>query len=425
MVVQQLKRAGMLTLAASAVAGGLVFTGAGTASAAPFVCTGQVFLAQGVNNNTQGQLYSGTFGEGNITFSPVGAPAPGNYNAIGYNPVDNYLWGIRFDNGGLWRIDSDGTATGFGPPTGLPAPGSTVGGVTVAGYNIGAFDDAGLLYVATSEAPYIWVINPVTNSVVRRIDLSANPKVSDFVFADGYLWGTSQANGSIVRINPNTGAVENFNAGLPVGTYGGAFAYGNGDLGMYNNNGTLYRIEVTNPASASPTFRVISTQTGPASGGNDATSCVAQPTDLGIIKDGPEQVNNGETVTYTLTVLNNGPGTSTGYTVTDSIPAGLTNVTTSSPGCSVANMVLTCTGGTLGVGDSTTITVSGTADGTVETLYNTANVRGNEEDPNPANDNSNTVVTQVVPMFAAPMAAGAFALAGGGFALRRRRRSVR
>ncbi|MEU0468081.1 DUF11 domain-containing protein [Amycolatopsis sp. NPDC006131] len=424
MVVQQLKRAGMLTLAASAMAGGLVFTGAGTASAAPFVCTGQVFLAQAVNNNTQGQLYGGTFGEGNITFSPIGAPAIDNYNAIGYNTVDNYLYGIRGTNGGLWRINSDGTATGFGPPAGLPAPGTVVNGVTITGYNVGTFDDQGNFYVTMGTAPYIWVVNPVTNSVVKRIDLNGSTSYADFVFADGYLWGVA-TNGTVTRVNPNTGAVENFNAGLPAGTFGGAFAYGNGDLGMYENNGTLYRLQVTNPASASPAFQIISTQAGPASGGNDATSCVAQPTDLGIIKDGPAQVNNGETVTYTLTVLNNGPGTSTGYTVTDSIPAGLTNVTTSSPGCGVANMVLTCTGGSLGVGDSTTITVSGTADGSVETLFNTAKVRGNEEDPNPDNDNSNTVTTVVVPMFAAPLAAGALALAGGGFALRRRRNSVR
>ncbi|MFJ2782038.1 MULTISPECIES: hypothetical protein [unclassified Kitasatospora] len=44
---------------------------------------------------------------------------------------------------------------------------------------------------------------------------------------------------------------------------------------------------------------------------------------------GPEIVKPGAAVTYTLTVKNNGPGNSSGYTVTDTVPTPLTNVKTS------------------------------------------------------------------------------------------------
>ncbi|MEV7782432.1 hypothetical protein [Kitasatospora sp. NPDC088351] len=47
------------------------------------------------------------------------------------------------------------------------------------------------------------------------------------------------------------------------------------------------------------------------------------------VSPGPEIVKPGAAVTYTLTVKNNGPGNSSGYTVTDTVPAPLTNVKTS------------------------------------------------------------------------------------------------
>ncbi|WP_435157026.1 DUF11 domain-containing protein [Amycolatopsis sacchari] len=140
--------------------------------------------------------------------------------------------------------------------------------------------------------------------------------------------------------------------------------------------------------------------------------------DLGISKAGPANVSVGQAVTYTLVVTNAGPSDSSGYTVTDRIPAGLTNVTTSTPGCAIANLVLTCTGGPLPLRQSATIEVTGTADGAVTTLFNTATVTGQETDPNPGNNTSNEVRTEVVPLMSLSVGAGALALTG--FAVRRR-----
>ncbi|WP_246128106.1 DUF11 domain-containing protein [Amycolatopsis rhizosphaerae] len=422
-----MRRVGMLALATAVVGSGLVF-GAGTASAAtPFTCAGQVFLAQSVGNGTQ--LYTGTFGAGAIGFTAVGPVTSTYYNAIGYNPADNYIYGIRSDShSALWRIDATGTVTGYGAVTGLPQPGTVIGGATLGGMNVGGFGPDGFLHVTASNIPRMWAINVATNTVVKTINLTTASNVSDMVYSNGYFWG-ADLNGGIVRINPNTGGVETFAAALPAGAYGGVFTYGNGDIGFYDNAGKLYRVAVTNAGTASPTFQIISTQAGPSSGGNDATSCVAPATDLSITKvadpsypaSGPVPV--GTKVTYTLTVHNNGPSNSSGYSVADQLPAGLSNVTTSSPGCTVTGSTLSCTGGALIAGADATITVSGVADGTAATLTNTASVRGNEADPNPANDTSNQVVTVVdVPLVPAAAAAGIFGVAGLGFGLRRRSR---
>ncbi|MEU6643472.1 DUF11 domain-containing protein [Saccharomonospora sp. NPDC046836] len=417
MVATALRRVGMATLAAAATAGSMVLLGPGTAAAAtPFTCTGQVFLAQGV----PAQLYSGSFGEGSIGFAPVGAPAPDHYNAIGYNSADNYIYGLRGTNAGLWQIDATGAVVGFGPPTNLPAPGNVPG--TTGGYNVGAFDDQGLFWVTSSNATAMFAIDVSTNTMVRRVNLTAPFDGADWTFADGYFW-SANSNGAVVRVNPNTGGVERFAGVVPVGGFGGAFTYGNGDLGFYDNAGLLHRVEVANPSSASPTFTLISTQAGPSSGANDATSCVAQPTDLGIVKVGsPDPVQVGGTVTYTLTVTNHGPGGSSGYSVSDVLPAGLSNVQSGTPGCTVAGNDLSCTGGALAVGESAQITVTATAGGPVGEVMNSATVRGNEEDPNPDNNTADETVEIVdVPLLAAGIALGGFGAVGAGFGLRRHR----
>ncbi|EDY49711.1 hypothetical protein SSCG_02813 [Streptomyces clavuligerus] len=126
------------------------------------------------------------------------------------------------------------------------------------------------------------------------------------------------------------------------------------------------------------------------------TDITTAAVDLALTKTGPAAVGPGDTVTYTITVTNNGPDDSTGWTVTDPIPAGLTGATTSTPGCSITGGTLTCTGGALAVGDSTTITLTGTAAPGTAAIENTATVEGDDPDPNPDN-NTDTTTTDVTP----------------------------
>ncbi|WP_228388993.1 DUF7507 domain-containing protein, partial [Streptomyces jumonjinensis] len=124
---------------------------------------------------------------------------------------------------------------------------------------------------------------------------------------------------------------------------------------------------------------------------------VAIEVDLGIVKTGPASVGPGGQITYTLTVTNHGPDDSTGYTVSDTLPAGLSGAATSTPGCSISAGVLTCTGSALANGVSTTIQVTGTAAAGATSLVNTATVTGDDDDPNP-NNNTSTTTTTVTPI---------------------------
>ncbi|MGW2562466.1 DUF11 domain-containing protein [Streptomyces sp. NPDC001514] len=344
----------------------------------PFPCDGQILLTSGPGAAPV-TLYSGTAGPGTIAFGAVGA-ATVEYNAIGVNPVDQFLYGIDTTDDSLVQVSADGSVNDLGAVSGLPAS-------TVGAYIAGAFDSAGNYYVALGTS--IYVIN-VTTRVATVLTNTAVLTAADFTFSNGYFWGAS-ASGDINRIDPTTGVVTTYPDIIPDATgYGGAFTYGNGDIGLVSNDGQLVRVRVTNPAAPTPTFTIISSQTAPSEFPElDATSCFVAEADLSITKTAdPGAYTPGQTLTYTITVTNNGPtNQSSGYSVTDTIPAGLVGATTTTAGCTITGSSLSCTAGALAVGESRDITVTGTVGADFAgILTNSAEVSGNDPDPDPTNN---------------------------------------
>ena len=133
-----------------------------------------------------------------------------------------------------------------------------------------------------------------------------------------------------------------------------------------------------------PSRRWAATQ-GPWPGlSNDGAACIGTANvDLGIAKAGPVTVAPSGTISWTLTVTNDGPGNSSAFSVSDPVPAGVTNVATTTAGCSAAGNQVSCSEGALSNGSTFTIVVTGKAPSTEGTcLTNTATVNGNEVDPN-------------------------------------------
>jgi uncharacterized repeat protein (TIGR01451 family) len=120
--------------------------------------------------------------------------------------------------------------------------------------------------------------------------------------------------------------------------------------------------------------------------------------DLEIAKeDGTDPVHVGETLVYTLVVVNNGPSDATGVTVLDQLPAGMTLVDFSSSQGSVSQTdgLITANLGNIANGDLATIEIEVTIDADAPgTLQNTAVVSGNETETETDN-NSDTSVTEV------------------------------
>jgi uncharacterized repeat protein (TIGR01451 family) len=354
-----------------------------------------VFVGQGIPT----RLYQAvTDSSGKVSFEGEGPTANLQYNSISYNTADNYVYGLTNSAGGgipvgaLIRIGQEGVIT-------------RVGTNTFGSFNVGAFGPSNYLYVNQGTTTAMSVINVATGALVRTITLNQRTNAADLAYANGFFWGLTSNNNSststpsIVRVNPTNGAVNFFAAPVPLANTdaGAAWTFGNGNLGFSSNgSGVVSQIAVTNPASASPTFRLVSQSAGPSSGNNDGAASPGLPTDLSIAKTGPETLVEGSTVTYTLTVTNNGPGNSSGFVVNDAVPAPLTNVTTASPGCTVTGNAVRCVGGRLVAGASASFTVMATVPGTANgAVQNTATVTANETDPNPANNTATTTGTPV------------------------------
>ena len=115
----------------------------------------------------------------------------------------------------------------------------------------------------------------------------------------------------------------------------------------------------------------------------------------------PNPVAVNSTLTYTLTVTNNGPSGATGVTLTDTLPpgAGFQNAT-SSPGgtCTNGSGIVTCSIGSLASQATATVALTLTTPATAGSPSNTATVSGNQTDPNPSNNTATTVVNVTLPV---------------------------
>jgi len=116
-----------------------------------------------------------------------------------------------------------------------------------------------------------------------------------------------------------------------------------------------------------------------APGPHSAAIC----TDMAITKSGaPEPVLQSTTLTYTVTLTNNGPQTATGVVVVDTLPSQVTFVSAVPSGtgsCSQTSGVVTCNYATMVSGDVETITITTTA-GTPSLALNTAIVNSTTPD---------------------------------------------
>jgi uncharacterized repeat protein (TIGR01451 family) len=134
-------------------------------------------------------------------------------------------------------------------------------------------------------------------------------------------------------------------------------------------------------------------------GAPDLNGCYG-PTDMSIaMTDSPDPIASGGTLTYHITVTNNGmptmPATTSGVTVTDVLPAGVTFVSaTPTTGSCSGTSTVTCNLGIFPSGATATIDIVVTAPSGCNSITNTATVAALTNDPTPAN-NTATATTSV------------------------------
>jgi len=370
----------------------------------PYSCkTPLYFLSESQSSSGPVALYHSTFPTW-WNYLPYSPAYPDPYNAIGFDPTGTnagYIYAMTRHAGGNELLRFDGTGQPTGPPvpiTGYPAaPPAPV---------VGAFDPSGNYWVvdggARSATAYeININNAGAPDVIGTPTLTAAFKPADWTYAQGFLWGLY--GDTIYRVtippapagSPPLYTVNAYTLPFPVaaGVYGAAWTFSNGNPGFNNNaTGKIYQISVTGTVAV-PVFSLIYTYPGPqsANGLNDGTACAGADTDLGVVGTGPATVPPGGTITWNFTVTNDGPGNSSGFVLDDTVPAGVSDVTTSTPNCAVAGkgLEVQCADGELDNGDAYTVTVSGTAPASSGTcVTDKATVIANEADPDAKNNTS-------------------------------------
>jgi len=130
----------------------------------------------------------------------------------------------------------------------------------------------------------------------------------------------------------------------------------------------------------------------------DSTNIVSSA-DMAIVKTGlPNPVAEGSTLTYTLTVTNNGPTNATNVTVVDALPSAVSYVSAvpSQGSCSLSGVTVTCLLGSMNSASVATVTIAVTAV-TPSDVTNTATVSADQPDPNLANNTSSVTVLITYP----------------------------
>ncbi len=107
----------------------------------------------------------------------------------------------------------------------------------------------------------------------------------------------------------------------------------------------------------------------------------------------------GGSVTFTLSLINNGPNTATGVVISDPLPSGLSFVS-ASPGqgsCGSSGQTVTCDLGALGAGGATVVTITANVAASTAgaTLRNTATASANEPVARPENLTAQASITPV------------------------------
>ena len=195
-----------------------------------------------------------------------GALSPAHdVNAIGYNPLDDYIYGYDQTTNALVRVTAGGRLIQLPRPTGLPA----------GNYNTGTFDANGFLYLFINDgnrfytvdlrpnsATFLKLVNPAAgyaeqtaNLRHRDVGRAQYKRLGCHDPSDGNLYGV-QRNGVLARVVPTTGQVTSLttSAPNPNASFGALAIDSNGTIyAIANNDGTVYKYtHVGNTATGVP-----------------------------------------------------------------------------------------------------------------------------------------------------------------------------
>ncbi|MBN1286949.1 MAG: DUF11 domain-containing protein [Anaerolineae bacterium] len=333
----------------------------------PFRCGATLYIMQ----NEPAQLYTINRATSPYALTPIG-PATTIYNAIGYNPQDDYLYGFANNTGIAYRIDSAGGVTSLGAVASLVGTNEWWSGTFLEnGTYIIANNQRIVRLDVTTAPPTVLSDNPLSPAGTYFYDIAVSP-------VNGLIYGYNEVTDRMATVDPFTGVVTDFGNVQP--NYSPASTF-------FDVFGTLYAYSTPAGGGVRDRFFTVNlttgdftqVSTGPAVTFSDGASC---PFGVGITKEvSPSPAFAGSVVTYTYRISNQGES-AVPADLTDTMDSGRTFIpgTLSNPfggaaSFSGGNATMTIAGMTLPANSMNTITINvQTAAGVTGTVYNQATI---------------------------------------------------
>lgn len=362
-----------------------------TASGSRFVCDARLFASQ--SNLTQ--LVAASVAASPLTATNFGT-ATRYYNALGYNPADNFMYALDSNaatSNRLLRISGDGAVAELGSVSGLPTLAS-------GSYNAGAFiGNDTLLVRAGSTASNFYLVNVSTMTATMLAQPAGfTSDVGDLAFSPvtGKVYGVGSGILYEFTVGASTVAKRDIGSVGVAGQFGAVFSDSLGNIYGANTAGGLYGFDLATGAA----ILVASTSAlTDLDGANCYSATITTPADPRISKtDGTAFYQAGAVQTYTIVVGNTGPYGITRVSVSDPLPTNVPAANVKFTAVAAGGATTTITAETTGaLSDTVNLPVNGTVTYTVkltvpanytDALVNTATIvtGGNVADSNTANN---------------------------------------
>lgn len=239
---------------------------------------------------------------------------PDNINAIGYSVADNFIWGYDVQNFKLTRTDTDNNVLTY-----------DVAGLEHYAFHIGDVSPDGVLYMASAylysdygvggsdgiKRMYRVDVNPNSHTFLKKlptISLSNGKYISaDWAFnpIDKQLYMVNRFDFSLIRIDPETGKVDNLGALRPRNNQDRGshvqFFDRDGYFYFYSDD-DFYRVDLRDPAHQVIKAELFTHM--PLSSNGDAARCAYAPmqNQITISDESILEGNISTQMTFTLTL---------------------------------------------------------------------------------------------------------------------------
>ena len=297
-VSKSLRKKGLVALIVAAAQLAVSFSPLAIAPAAnavttPFTCSANFYQA------SSGTMYQYDASTNSYAQMPGADTGLGSLNPIGYNPADNYIYGVGGANT-LYKIYSDGSHSGAITSTGT-AMKTTAGDFVGNDYFLTADSSGNFVLVNTSGGTAVGSTFTDTGVTWAAFDMAYNPNNNQIYGLNGQTLYTGLINFTAGVPTSVTISTKTVSTSVDSSSYGAAYVDSAGNAYFFNNTSkNLWQINSTQLAAASPTASLITN--GAVTGSmNDGASCNTASSPLA-----PIAVTNAATAVLNTSATLNG-----------------------------------------------------------------------------------------------------------------------